>query len=85
LNKPNILLPLSKKASRGDQIHNAKYFAKLGLSKVIYFEEFSDEKLLKTLFESYENLDELKSKLSQFKRLNATQIIIDKLVNFSFT
>ncbi|WP_339050340.1 undecaprenyldiphospho-muramoylpentapeptide beta-N-acetylglucosaminyltransferase [Rickettsiella endosymbiont of Xylota segnis] len=84
LNKPNILLPLSKKASRGDQIHNARYFAKLGLSNVIYFEEFSDEKLLKTLFESYENLDELKSKLSQFKQLNATQIIIDKLVNFSF-
>lgn len=84
LNKPNILLPLSKKASRGDQIHNARYFAKLGLSKVIYFEEFSDEKLLKTLFESYESLDELKNKLSQFKRLNATQIIIDKLVNFSF-
>lgn len=84
LNKPTILLPLSKKASRGDQIDNANYFAQLGLIKVIYFEEFSDEKLLKTLSESYESLDQPKSQLSQFKQLNATQIIIDKLVNFSF-
>lgn len=84
LNKPNILLPLSKKASRGDQIDNAKYFAQQGLSKVIYFEEFTDEKLLKTLSESYENLDLLKSRLSQFKQLNATQLITDKLVYFSF-
>jgi UDP-N-acetylglucosamine--N-acetylmuramyl-(pentapeptide) pyrophosphoryl-undecaprenol N-acetylglucosamine transferase len=83
LNKPNILLPLSKKASRGDQIDNAKYFAQLGLSKVIYSEEFSDEKLLKILSESYENLDQLKSQLSQFKQPNATQIIIDRLVYFS--
>ncbi|WP_342219964.1 undecaprenyldiphospho-muramoylpentapeptide beta-N-acetylglucosaminyltransferase [Rickettsiella endosymbiont of Miltochrista miniata] len=84
LNKPNILLPLSKKASRGDQIDNAKYFAHQGLSKVIYFEEFSDEKLLKTLFESYENLDQLKCQLSQFNPLDATQIIIDKLLYFSY-
>lgn len=84
LNKPNILLPLSKKASRGDQIDNAKYFAQLGLSKVIYSEEFSDAKLLTTLSESYENLDQLKSQLSQFKQPNATQIIIDKLVYLSF-
>ncbi|MFZ0219418.1 MAG: undecaprenyldiphospho-muramoylpentapeptide beta-N-acetylglucosaminyltransferase [Candidatus Aquirickettsiella sp.] len=84
LNKPHILLPLSKKASRGDQIDNAKYFVLKGLSKVIYFEEFSDEKLLKILFESYKNLDPLKNQLSQFKQPNATQIIIKKLVNFSF-
>ena len=84
LNKPHILLPLSKKASRGDQIDNAKYFAHKGLSQVIYFEEFSDDKLLKILFESYKNLDQLKNQLSQFKQLNATQIIIEKLINFSF-
>lgn len=83
LNKPNILLPLSKEASRGDQIDNAKYFAQLGLSKVIYFEEFSDEKLLKTLFESYKNLDQLKSLSTQFKSLDAAQLIIDKLLYFS--
>lgn len=84
LNKPNILLPLSRKASRGDQIDNAKYFFQLGLSKVIYFEEFSDEKLLETVSESYRNLDQLKIQLNRFKRLNATQIITEKLINFSY-
>lgn len=84
LNKPNILLPLSRKASRGDQIDNAKYFSHLGLSKVIYFEEFSDENLLNTVSESYENLDQLKTQLNRFKRLNATQIITEKLINFKF-
>lgn len=79
LNKPHILLPLSKKASRGDQIDNANYFLNQGLSKVIYFEEFSDEKLIKSVSESYENLDQLKNKLRQFQKLNSTQIIIDKL------
>jgi UDP-N-acetylglucosamine--N-acetylmuramyl-(pentapeptide) pyrophosphoryl-undecaprenol N-acetylglucosamine transferase len=83
LNKPHILLPLSKRASRGDQIDNAKYFAQQGLSKVIYAEEFSDEKLLKTLFESYENLDQLKRQLKYFEHLDSTQMITDMLVYFS--
>lgn len=83
LNKPHILLPLSKKASRGDQIENAKYFADKGLSRVIYLEEFSDEKLLKTLSESYKNLDLLKRQLKNFKHLNSIQMITDKLICFS--
>lgn len=83
LNKPHILLPLSKKASRGDQIDNANYFSRLGLSQVIYFEEFSDEKLLKIIVESFENLDKLKHKLSESKLLNGTQNIIETLISFS--
>lgn len=35
LRKPNILIPLSKNASRGDQILNARSFAAQGFSKVI--------------------------------------------------
>lgn len=83
LKKPHILLPLSKKASRGDQIDNAKYFAQKGLSKVIYLEEFSDEKLLETLSESFENLDQIKRQLKNFEHLDSTQMITDKLMYFS--
>jgi UDP-N-acetylglucosamine--N-acetylmuramyl-(pentapeptide) pyrophosphoryl-undecaprenol N-acetylglucosamine transferase len=39
LKKPNLLIPLSKKASRGDQILNAKSFEKEGYSLVLE-EEF---------------------------------------------
>lgn len=37
LKKPMLLIPLSKKCSRGDQIENAKYFQEKGFS--IYLEE----------------------------------------------
>jgi UDP-N-acetylglucosamine--N-acetylmuramyl-(pentapeptide) pyrophosphoryl-undecaprenol N-acetylglucosamine transferase len=82
LAKPHILLPLSKKASRGDQIDNAKYFALQGFSKVIYAEEFSDEKLLKMIFDCYQNLDQLKQNLINFKQMDSVKIIMDKLTNF---
>lgn len=48
LHKPNILIPLSAKASRGDQILNAKSFEKQGFSCVIEEEYLSE----KTLFEA---------------------------------
>jgi len=38
LNKPNLLIPLSKAQSRGDQIENAQSFEKQGFSKVMYEE-----------------------------------------------
>lgn len=46
LHKPNILIPLSAAASRGDQILNAKSFEKQGFSYVIQEEDVTDEVLL---------------------------------------
>ncbi len=45
LAKPHILVPLSKQASRGDQILNAASFAKQGFSLVIAEEELTIESL----------------------------------------
>ena len=45
LHKPNILIPLSANASRGDQILNAKSFEKQGYSYVIEEEQMSRETL----------------------------------------
>ena len=45
LKKPNILIPLSKAASRGDQILNAKSFKKNGFSYVLEEEELSTASL----------------------------------------
>lgn len=47
--KPHILIPLSKKASRGDQIQNAKYFKAKGISSVIVEEKLSKKHLLEAL------------------------------------
>lgn len=49
LKKPNILIPLSKAASRGDQILNAKSFKKNGFSYVIEEEELSKASLLNAI------------------------------------
>ena len=46
LHKPNILIPLSAAASRGDQILNAKSFEKQGFSYVIEEENLTTETLL---------------------------------------
>ena len=45
LHKPNILIPLSRNASRGDQILNANSFQKQGFSYVIEEEELTDQTL----------------------------------------
>ena len=49
LKKPNILIPLSKAASRGDQILNAKSFKKNGFSYVLEEEELSSASLLNAI------------------------------------
>jgi UDP-N-acetylglucosamine--N-acetylmuramyl-(pentapeptide) pyrophosphoryl-undecaprenol N-acetylglucosamine transferase len=45
LRKPNLLIPLSAKSSRGDQILNARSFEKSGYSMVIQDEELTPESL----------------------------------------
>ena len=55
LAKPNLLIPLSAKASRGDQILNARSFEKQGFSKVLEEEELNNELLLDTVNELFEN------------------------------
>lgn len=46
LRKPTLLIPLSAKASRGDQILNARSFEKQGFSKVLEEEELTRETFL---------------------------------------
>ena len=55
LRKPNILIPLSASASRGDQILNAHSFEKQGYSYVIEEESLTKETLTKAVFEVQEH------------------------------
>ncbi|MES2141317.1 MAG: undecaprenyldiphospho-muramoylpentapeptide beta-N-acetylglucosaminyltransferase [Pseudomonadota bacterium] len=80
LKKPHILLPLSRQASRGDQIKNAEYFSQQGLSAVLYREEFSDEKLLQIIFDCYKNLEAMKHKLADFKQTDSIRMIVNELL-----
>ena len=61
LAKPHILVPLSRQASRGDQILNAESFAKQGFSLVIQEEELNLQSL-------QHNLDLLEANKERFTR-----------------
>ena len=55
LAKPNLLIPLSSKASRGDQILNARSFERQGYSVVLEEEELNNESLLAAIRQLYSN------------------------------
>lgn len=57
LRKPNLLIPLSKEASRGDQILNAGSFKKQGFSAVLMEEDMNDESFLKAVHDLWEHRD----------------------------
>lgn len=57
LKKPNLLIPLSANASRGDQILNARSFEKQGFSMVLEEEEITDQVLLDAVKKLFENRD----------------------------
>jgi UDP-N-acetylglucosamine--N-acetylmuramyl-(pentapeptide) pyrophosphoryl-undecaprenol N-acetylglucosamine transferase len=55
LAKPNVLIPLSLKAGRGEQILNARSFARQGFSVVIDEEDLTGDALAQNVRETYEN------------------------------
>ena len=55
LRKPNLLIPLSANASRGDQILNARSFERQGFSLVLEEEEVTKESLLDAVNKLYQD------------------------------
>lgn len=68
LAKPNLLIPLSANASRGDQVLNARSFEKQGFSKVLEEEKLTDEILLNTINSLY------KEKASYIKTMQESEL-----------
>jgi UDP-N-acetylglucosamine--N-acetylmuramyl-(pentapeptide) pyrophosphoryl-undecaprenol N-acetylglucosamine transferase len=77
LGKPNILIPLSKKASRGDQICNAESFEKQGFSFVIQEDELTEQKLLDAIKKVYEERNIYKEKMSADSQQEAVTKVSD--------
>lgn len=59
LKKPMLLIPLSRKASRGDQILNAQSFAKSGFCNVLEEEDITAETFIKKVRQVYHNREQL--------------------------
>lgn len=79
LKKPNLLIPLSTKASRGDQILNANSFMKKNYS-VVLLEEDQDENpelFFKKLSELENKKDEILTAMKNSTEINAINNICD--------
>lgn len=81
LRKPNILIPLSAAASRGDQILNANSFAKQGFSTVLEEEVLSPDTLFQAVTETYKNRQTFINTMGQSKLNNAVGTIINLIDN----
>lgn len=82
LRKPNILIPLSAQASRGDQILNAASFEKQGYSIVIQEEELTNEKLLNAVNTAFKEKDRFIKAMQRSQLNNSIEKIVE-LINVS--
>ena len=82
LQKPNLLIPLSAKASRGDQILNAHSFEKQGFSIVIEEEDLSTEKLVAAVNELYTDKDKYITAMEGSKNTDAIGIITNLIETY---
>lgn len=76
LRKPNLLIPLSAAASRGDQILNARSFAQQGYSKVLEEDAITDDILYNSLMELYNNRQTYVHTMEQSQLNNAVETIV---------
>lgn len=76
LEKPHILVPLSLKASRGDQIQNADYFKQQGISRVVDDECLTAEILWQEVGEVNRNSEDIIVKIKALNIESATVKII---------
>ena len=79
LHKPNILIPLSAAASRGDQILNARSFKKQGFSCVLEEENLSDDSLFQAITQTYNDRQTYISRMEQSELHNAVDSIVDMI------
>ncbi len=76
LHKPNLLIPLSASASRGDQILNARSFERQGFSIVLEEESLTDDALL----DAVENLYEHRAQYVRAMKSSSQQNSIDTII-----
>lgn len=81
LKKLNILIPLSKKASRGDQVLNAESFSNAGYSKVIEEEELNSNIILSAVKDVILNKEKYISTMKKSTASNGVENIVNTILN----
>ena len=83
LRKPNLLIPLSAAASRGDQILNAKSFSKQGFSLVLEEENLTDDTLYQAVVQLYDNRQTYISAMENSSQGNAVNTVISLIEQYA--
>ncbi len=81
LRKLNLLIPLSKKASRGDQLLNARYCQTNGLSEVLSEEDLTEQTLLNGISKLNSARNVYTQRLTNFSLPDSTNIIYKLFCN----
>lgn len=76
LRKPNLLIPLSASASRGDQILNARSFERQKFSMVLEEEELTNERLLSAVHKLYGSRETFVEAMNQSSQQSPIETII---------
>jgi len=77
LEKPHVLVPLSRRYSRGDQIDNARYFEKKGVSVVLDEETMTSSDVRDALDDVYARRDFIIAKIKTLGITSATEALVD--------
>lgn len=80
LYKPMLLIPLPTSASRGDQMHNAKYFEKQGYAKVLRQEFLSITSLMADVSELYKNRYTYETNMRSSGMANGLQKLCEEIM-----
>lgn len=83
LHKPNILIPLSAAASRGDQILNAKSFKAQGFSYVIEEESLTDDTLKEAIHEVFAHKENYINAMKKSNQMNSIDTILSLIKEVS--
>ncbi len=75
--KPMLLIPLSKKCSRGDQIENANLFSSLGYADLLLEEDYDDSLFVLKLNNLYKNKEKYIKNTEKMAKNDACDKIIE--------
>jgi len=79
---PNILIPLSASASRGDQILNSNSFKKQGFSFILNEENLNTPELIKSIDAIYNNRSEYITTMKKSKATNGIDSVLQTIEKY---
>ncbi len=83
LRKPHVLVPLSRRASRGDQIENAAYAEANGWSKVIQEEALTAEALVEAVVQVVANADTWRQRMATAGFGDGTSALLEVIARYA--